>query len=165
MATTPAVPGRTRAVESLSTWRRGDRIALALCWAAGIALCLIAAAIVLYMLFKGIQTLRPALLAERPAEGASQREAGGFLDPLVGTVVLTVMGTALAVPLGVARRCGSSSTVARTGSRARSSRGSRSSPARRRSSSRSSASRCSRRRRSASSRSLRRAMPSSGGRS
>jgi phosphate transport system permease protein len=95
-------PARTGAVESLSTWRRGDRIALALCWAAGIALCLIAAAIVLYMLFKGIQTLRPALLLHRPADGASQRDAGGFLDPLVGTVVLTVMGTALALPLGVA---------------------------------------------------------------
>jgi phosphate transport system permease protein len=95
-------PARTGAVESLSTWRRGDRIALALCWAAGIALCLIAAAIVLYMLIKGIQTLRPALLVDRPADGSSQRDAGGFLDPLVGTVVLTVMGTALALPLGVA---------------------------------------------------------------
>jgi phosphate transport system permease protein len=69
---------------------------------AGIALCVIAAAIVLYMLFKGIQTLRPELLVERPADGASQRQAGGFLDPLVGTVVLTVMGTAIAAPLGVA---------------------------------------------------------------
>ena len=97
-----AAPARTRAVESLSTWRRGDRIALALCWAAGIALCLIAAAIVLYMLFKGIQTLRPALLVDRPADGASQREGGGFLDPLVGTVLLTVMGTVIALPLGVA---------------------------------------------------------------
>ena len=55
---------RTRAVESTGTWRRGDRIALALCWTAGIALCVIAAAIVLYMLFKGIQTLRPALLVD-----------------------------------------------------------------------------------------------------
>jgi len=100
MATTPST--RTQAVESTATWRRSDRVALALCWAAGIALCVIAAAIVLYMLYKGIQTLRPSLLVDRPADGASQREAGGFLDPLVGTVVLTVMGTAIALPLGVA---------------------------------------------------------------
>ena len=93
---------RTRAVESTSTWRRADRVALALCWTAGILLCVIAAAIVLYMLYKGIQTLRPALLVDRPAEGASQRDAGGFLDPLVGTVVLTAMGTAIAAPLGIA---------------------------------------------------------------
>ena len=100
-ATSPS-PIRTRAVESTSTWRRGDRIALALCWVAGIALCLIAAAIVLYMLYKGIETLRPALLTDRPADGSSQRTAGGFLDPLLGTVLLTVLGTALALPLGVA---------------------------------------------------------------
>jgi len=93
---------RTRAVESTATWRRSDRVALALCWAAGIALCTIAAAIVLYMLYKGLQTLRPALIVDRPAEGASQRNAGGFLDPLVGTVLLTAMGTAIAAPLGVA---------------------------------------------------------------
>jgi len=93
---------RTRAVESTSTWRRADRVALALCWTAGIALCAIAAAIVLYMLYKGIQTLRPALLVDRPADGAGQRRAGGFLDPLIGTVLLTAMGTAIAAPLGVA---------------------------------------------------------------
>jgi phosphate transport system permease protein len=101
-ATASPSPVRTRAVESTSTWRRSDRIALALCWTAGIALCVIAAAIVLYMLVKGIQTLSPSLLVDRPAEGASQKQAGGFFDPLVGTVLLTVMGTVIAVPLGVA---------------------------------------------------------------
>lgn len=104
MTAVPAgAPRRRRgAVESVSTWRIGDRIALGLCWAAGIALCLIAGAIVLYMLLKGIQTLRPALLFDRPADGASQAQAGGFLDPLLGTFLLTVMGTAIALPLGVA---------------------------------------------------------------
>jgi phosphate transport system permease protein len=95
-------PARTRAVESLATWRRGDIVALVMCWVAGIALCLIAAAIVLYMLVQGIQTLSPQLLLERPADSASQAGAGGFLDPLIGTVVLTVMGTLIALPLGVA---------------------------------------------------------------
>jgi phosphate transport system permease protein len=102
MATASSAPPRPGAVESTSTWRRADRIALALCWAAGLALCAITAAIVLYMLVKGIQTLRPALLVDRPADGASQRNAGGFFDPLIGTLLLTVMGTAIAIPLGVA---------------------------------------------------------------
>ncbi|MEA2218028.1 MAG: phosphate transport system permease protein [Solirubrobacteraceae bacterium] len=102
MAALPSSARRTRAVELASTWRRVDRGALALCWAAGIALCVIAAAIVLYMLYKGIQTLRPALLVERPADGSSQAVAGGFFDPLIGTLLLTTMGTAIALPLGVA---------------------------------------------------------------
>ena len=102
MTAVPSPARRTRAVESTSTWRTGDRIALALCWVAGIALCVIAAAIVLYMLYKGMQTLRPQLLVERPADGSSQAHAGGFLDPLVGTLLLTTMGTAIALPLGVA---------------------------------------------------------------
>ena len=102
MTALPASARRTSAVESTSTWRRGDRIALALCWTAGIALCVIASAIVLYMLYKGIHTLRPALLVERPADGSSQAQAGGFFDPLIGTLLLTTMGTAIALPLGVA---------------------------------------------------------------
>lgn len=95
-------PRRTRAVESASSWRRGDRIALGLCWASGMLLCAIALAIVVFMFVKGIGALSPHLLVDRPAEGASQRRAGGFFDPIVGTLVLTTIGTALALPLGVA---------------------------------------------------------------
>jgi phosphate transport system permease protein len=84
------------------TWRWGDRLALAFAWVAGIGLCVIAAAIVLYMGYRGIQYLRPNLLFQRPALGAQQKETGGFLDPLLGTMILTVVGIALAVPLAVA---------------------------------------------------------------
>jgi phosphate transport system permease protein len=79
-----------------------DRIGLALCWAAGITLCLIAAAIVIYMFVRGTQYLSLDLIVSRPQAGASQAQSGGFLDPLEGTVILTVMGAALAAPLGVA---------------------------------------------------------------
>jgi phosphate transport system permease protein len=103
MATTAAAPpGRTGAVESAATWRRGDRIALGLCWAAGIALCVIAAAIVLFMAYKGLTYLKPSLLLERPLSDSDQSKSGGFLDPLLGTVALTVIGIGLAAPLGVA---------------------------------------------------------------
>ena len=84
------------------TWRPGDRVALGLCWAAGLALCLIAAAIVGYMAYRGIQYLRPSLITSRPRPSADQRGSGGFLDPIVGTVLLTVIGIALATPVAVA---------------------------------------------------------------
>ncbi len=84
------------------SWRWGDRLVLAGAWIAGIGLCVIAAAIVIYMGVRGIQYLRPGLLVSRPAVGTSQSETGGFLDPLLGTALLTVIGIALAVPLAVA---------------------------------------------------------------
>jgi phosphate transport system permease protein len=83
------------------SWRWIDRLALAWAWTAGIALCLIAGAIVVYMGYRGIQYLRPSLLAERPAVGTSQAETGGFLDPIEGTGILTLIGLLLALPLGV----------------------------------------------------------------
>jgi phosphate transport system permease protein len=84
------------------SWRWSDRLALAFAWIAGIGLCVIAAAIVIYMGVRGIQYLRPSLLVSRPAVGTSQSETGGFLDPLLGTALLTVIGIVLAVPLAVA---------------------------------------------------------------
>jgi phosphate transport system permease protein len=67
----------------------------------GIGLCLLATAIVLYMGFRGIQYLRPGLLFSRPQTSASQAGSGGFLDPLLGTLLLTAIGLAFALPLAV----------------------------------------------------------------
>jgi phosphate transport system permease protein len=101
--TVPVAPQRrTRARDSSASWPLIDRIGLALCWAAGILLCLIAAAIVIYMFVRGTQYLSLDLITSRPVAGANQAQSGGFLDPLEGTVILTVMGAALAAPLGVA---------------------------------------------------------------
>jgi len=84
------------------TWRWRDRLVLACAWTAGLGLCAIAAAIVLYMGYRGIQYLRPGLLFTRPAIGQSQTQTGGILDPLIGTALLTLIGIALAFPLAVA---------------------------------------------------------------
>jgi phosphate transport system permease protein len=92
---------RSRVVESTSSWRLIDRVGLGLCWAAGLLLCLIAAGIVLYVASRGLQFLRPRLLWERPLSDSDQSKSGGFFDPLVGTVALTIIGTAIALPLGV----------------------------------------------------------------
>jgi phosphate transport system permease protein len=88
--------------ESLRHYRWGDRLAFVGCWAAGLALCAIAGAICLYMLWRGLQYLSLDLITSRPQAGADQARSGGFLDPIVGTVVLTIVGICFAVPPAVA---------------------------------------------------------------
>ncbi len=88
--------------ERTSAWPLLDRLAYLLCWAVGVGLFLIALAIVLFMLIKGISYLRPGLLVQSPAPSIVQSQSGGFLDPIVGSLILAVLGTAIAAPLGVA---------------------------------------------------------------
>jgi len=88
--------------ESTADWPLIDRVGLALAWAAGIGLCLIAGSVVVYMLIKGITELSLGLLTSHPLPSLDQSKSGGFLDPLIGTLILTVLGTAIAVPIGVA---------------------------------------------------------------
>jgi phosphate transport system permease protein len=83
------------------SWRWGDRLVLAAAWIAGISLCVIAAAIVLYMGYRGIQYLRPSLIFSRPQVSSDQAGSGGFLDPLLGTMLLTLIGIVLALPLAL----------------------------------------------------------------
>lgn len=94
--------GRGRRSSPLS-WRIGDMLVLALAWTAGIFLCAISAAIVIYMGYRGIQYLRPGLIFSRPQLSSTGTQAGpgGFLDPLIGTIVLTVIGIAIALPLAL----------------------------------------------------------------
>jgi phosphate transport system permease protein len=88
-----------RGHESTATWPLIDRIGLWLCWAAGLVLCTVAGAIVIYMMVKGLQFLRPSLLFSHPQPELDQTKSGGFLDPLIGTFLLTVIvpGVAIAV--------------------------------------------------------------------
>jgi phosphate transport system permease protein len=88
--------------ERTSAWPLVDRIGYWLCWAVGIGLCLIALAIVLFMLVKGISYLRPSLLVQSPAPSQIQSQSGGFLDPIEGTLMVAALGTVIAAPLGVA---------------------------------------------------------------
>ena len=88
--------------ESTASWPLIDRVGLWLSWAAGLLLCAVAAAIVIYMLVKGLQFLRPELLFSHPQPELDQSKSGGFLDPLIGTFLLTVIGTGLALVPGVA---------------------------------------------------------------
>src|SRR5258708_4088689 len=82
-------------------WRGPDRIALVFAWGAGLLLCVIAGAIVIYMGYRGIQYLKPSLLWTHPEVGTSQTESGGFLDPIEGTALLTGIAIILSFPLAV----------------------------------------------------------------
>jgi phosphate transport system permease protein len=83
-------------------WRWSDRLVLAAAWITGIGLCAIAGAIVLYMAYRGIQYLRPGLIFSRPQLSSDQAGSGGFLDPLLGTMLLTAIGILIALPLALA---------------------------------------------------------------
>jgi phosphate transport system permease protein len=101
-------PRRTRGAraarprDSRSAWPLIDRLGYALCWAAGLALCAIAGGIVLFMFVKGITYLRLSLLVQSPSPSVSQSGSGGFLDPVEGTLIITLIGICLAAPTGVA---------------------------------------------------------------
>jgi phosphate transport system permease protein len=97
----PPAPRRTRARDSATSWPLRDRIGLALCWAAGGALAFVAVATLLYMCFKGITQLSFSMLWTHPSGSVDQSSSGGFLDPIEGTLLLTGIGIALAVPIGV----------------------------------------------------------------
>lgn len=102
MSAPPTIVRRTAAAGSSRDWRLLDRLGLALCWGAGLFLCLVAGSIVVFMLVQGIQYLNLDLLFTQPQPDLDQSKTGGFLDPLIGTFLLTIIGVAIATPLGVA---------------------------------------------------------------
>jgi phosphate transport system permease protein len=88
--------------ESSASWRLTDRIGLAFAWFMGVLFCVIAASLVLYLFVQGVRYLRPSLFVTNPRAGYTESQTGGFLDPLIGTVVLSAMSMAIALPIGVA---------------------------------------------------------------
>ncbi|MGB2711468.1 MAG: phosphate ABC transporter permease PstA [Conexibacter sp.] len=95
-----AVASRS-ARDSSASWRLTDRLGLAFAWFLGLLFLAITAAIVLYMMVQGIRFVRPELFVTSPAAGFSESETGGFLDPLLGTIVVALMAMAIAFPIGL----------------------------------------------------------------
>ncbi|MFI5005093.1 MAG: PstA family ABC transporter permease [Solirubrobacterales bacterium] len=88
--------------DTTASWPLVDRLGYWLCWATGIGLCLIAVGIVLYMFLKGVSYLNLSLFLQSPAASIHENQTGGFLDPLIGTFIVTAIGLAIAAPTGVA---------------------------------------------------------------
>ena len=103
-AASTTAPGAARVArrrESSASWRLTDRIGLAFAWALGLLFCAIAASIVIYLLIQGIRYVRPNLLVTSPAVGYTENQTGGFLDPMIGTLLVAVLAMAVAGPVGI----------------------------------------------------------------
>ena len=87
---------------SVRSWRPRDQVVWLLAWLAGMLLCLVAGSIVVFLAVKGIAYLRPSLLVQSPSASVNQSSSGGFLDPMIGTLTMALIGTVLATPLAVA---------------------------------------------------------------
>ncbi len=70
-------------------------------WFLGLLFCAIAVALVAFFFVQGVRFVRPSLFVTNPA-AQTGGATGGFLDPLIGTVLLTVMAMTVAFPIGVA---------------------------------------------------------------
>jgi phosphate transport system permease protein len=105
----PKLPGRSRKdevlrAEEMVPWSILDRLGVAASWAAGLLLCAIAGSIVIYMLFRGLENLELGKLFEHPILTSTTEvtsTGGGYLDPIIGTLIVTALGTAIAFPVGV----------------------------------------------------------------
>jgi phosphate transport system permease protein len=103
-----AVPAAPEAAPELpwrrsdSVWRIRDRVGLGFAWGLGLLFCAITAAIVIYLLVQGIKYVQPSLLVTHPKVGYTESQTGGFLDPLLGTLIVALLAMAIAIPVGTA---------------------------------------------------------------
>ncbi len=93
---------RPKKIRSKDSWSIGDRIGVAMAWFCGLMLCVVAAAITLYMAWKGLAFINWEIISTSPEASLEQSKTGGFLDPIIGTLLLTILGAAIATPVGVA---------------------------------------------------------------
>jgi phosphate transport system permease protein len=93
-------PRAPRAAQS-PPWRLIDRVGLAVAWLLGLLFCALAGALVLYFLVQGIKYVRPSLFLTNPSPGFTATATGGFLDPMLGTMLVTAIAMAIALPIGI----------------------------------------------------------------
>jgi phosphate transport system permease protein len=82
--------------------RTTDAVGRSAAWLCGIVLMLIFGGTVIYLGIKGIGSLSWSFLTTSPNPGDQVSLGGGILDPLMGTIILAVLGTLIALPLGIA---------------------------------------------------------------
>lgn len=83
--------------------RLSDRIGRYGAWASGLFLTSVVISIVLWLLINGLSNVDWTFLSQNPSSGSlTEGMAGGILSPLVGTLIITALGTAFALPIGLA---------------------------------------------------------------
>jgi phosphate transport system permease protein len=103
----PRLPRRGRdelRPEEMVPWSALDRVGVAAAWFCGLLLIAISASIVIYMLVRGLQYLSIGALFQHPVSLSTTTitsTGGGYLDPIEGTLILTALGTLIALPIGV----------------------------------------------------------------
>lgn len=85
----------------LRLWRPLDLLGVAAAWAVGLLLIAVAGSLIVYMGVKGLQYINLDLLLSRPQTGSDQSQTGGILDPILGTLMIIFIATAIALPLAV----------------------------------------------------------------
>ncbi|MBJ7473275.1 MAG: ABC transporter permease subunit, partial [Solirubrobacteraceae bacterium] len=99
---TPTDPSRYETWRSeLRGWRPLDVVGYLLAWLAGGILTLVAISLLAYLAYKGLSFLTFDLVTQRPEAGTDQSQTGGIVDPMIGTLLMIVIGAAIATPLGV----------------------------------------------------------------
>jgi phosphate transport system permease protein len=104
MSALQAAPPRPRppaAQKQSPPWRLTDRIGLAIAWLLGLLFCAVAAALVIYFLVQGLKYVRPSQFVTNPTPGFTASTTGGFLDPLLGTLLVTSLAMIIALPTGI----------------------------------------------------------------
>jgi phosphate transport system permease protein len=94
-------PPRRSARDSAASWRWSDRLGLGFAWLLGLMFLAVTLAIVVYMMVQGIRYVRPELFVTPPSAGVTDANVGGFLDPLLGTVIVAAMAMGIAFPVGL----------------------------------------------------------------
>ncbi len=96
----PAGPRRS-ARDSSASWRWTDRLGLAFAWFLGLLFLAVTAGIVIYLMVQGIRFVRLEYFVTPPSAGFNESETGGFLDPLLGTLLVAAMAMGIAFPVGL----------------------------------------------------------------
>lgn len=78
--------------------KTSEKIAKGIIWTAALIVIAVLAAIVLYILVKGLPTISWQFLTEIPHDGGA---SGGISSPIVGTILVTLVAIVIATPLGV----------------------------------------------------------------
>ena len=78
--------------------RTGERIAKVIIWAAALLVLVVLAAIVIYILYKGVPRISWSFLTEIPR---NMGRSGGISSAIVGTLFVSAVAIVLAVPFGI----------------------------------------------------------------